>query len=172
MSDGARERDEKRERQRRLFLRYFDEFEATLGRDPNEVMRLAFSINSGVFLRRAIAGMELFRDRAWPPIEFFWMIENASDELRDVLFNFLKREKEWNRLLRKARRARARLTVLLDAERERRRERDEPGLTAKEKATRAARAPMNAAHRKALQRTRDELGMDRGTKKLSHGKST
>lgn len=92
-SDGsegqvAKERDEKRERQRRLFLRYFDEFEAA-DLDPGAVMKLAFSINSGVFLRRAIAGMVLFRDRCRPPIEFFWALENAPPQMRDLIFGLV-----------------------------------------------------------------------------------
>lgn len=83
-----KERGEKRERQRRLFLRYFDEFEAA-GLDPAAVMNLAFNINLGVFLRRAVAGMELFRDRCRPPIEFFWGLEDASPRTRDQIFNLL-----------------------------------------------------------------------------------
>ncbi len=75
-------------RQRSLFLRYFEEFKAS-GLDPVAVMNLAFSINSGVFLRRAIAGMELFRDSGRSPIEFFWGLENASPETRDQMFKHL-----------------------------------------------------------------------------------
>jgi len=147
-----RKQDEKRERQRRLFLRYFDNFEAS-GLDPNAVMGLAFSVNSGVFLRRAIAGMKLFRDRYGSPIGFFWQLEDAPDKVRDEVFKLLKLE-EWTKLQTKLRRA---LAVLLDAEMERRRERDEPHLIPEEKRTRAARAPMNSAHRKALQRARAKL---------------
>jgi len=66
--------------------------------------------------------------------------------------------------------AEARLAALLEAEDERRRERDEPGLTAKEKASRAARGTLNEAHRKALRRTLDELGWSVGHKKVSHSK--
>ena len=143
---------EKRETQRRLFLRYFDEFEAA-GLDPNAVMSLAFSINSGVFIRRAVAGMKLFRDQCRPPIEFFWALENDPGKARDEVFRLLKLE-EWDGLQRKMR---ARLKVLLDAELERRRERDEPRLTSEERASRSVRGPMNAAHRKALQRLRAKL---------------
>lgn len=53
--------------------------------------------------------------------------------------------------------AEARLAALLEAEDERRRERDEPGLTVREKRLRAARHPMNAAHRQRLKRARADL---------------
>lgn len=86
-----KERDEKRERQRRLFLRYFDEFEAA-GLDPAPVMNLAFSVNSGVFLSRMIAGMELFRDRCMSPCEFFWGLEDAPLKRREQIWNLLKWE--------------------------------------------------------------------------------
>ena len=49
-------------------------------------MNLAFSGASGVFLRRMVAGMELFRDRCMPPREFFWGLENALP-FRNVIFD-------------------------------------------------------------------------------------
>ena len=75
--------------------------------------------------------------------------------------------RNWTRGQKKAM---ARLDALLDSKRERRRERDEPHLTAEEKASRAARGTLNEAHRKALRRTLDELGWSVGHKKVSHSK--
>lgn len=56
--------------------------------------------------------------------------------------------------MKSALKAERRLAALLEAEEERRRERDEPGLSTKERALRAARHPMNEAHRKRLRLAR------------------
>lgn len=78
-------------RERSLFLRYFEDFKAS-GLDPVAVMNLAFSGASGVFLRRMVVGMQLFRDRCRPPCDFFWALEDAPPKTRDQIFNLLN----WN----------------------------------------------------------------------------
>lgn len=73
---------------------------------------------------------------------------DPADELRRVLRDQLTRGATMT----------PSLAALIDMERERQRERDEPGLSAEERAFRAARHPMNDAHRKQLSRRVEELG--------------
>jgi hypothetical protein len=72
---------------------------------------------------------------------------DAVAELRRVL----------DKRTRRALRAEARLAALLEAEDERRRKREEPGLSAKERELRAARHKSNETHRKKLRLARADL---------------